>query len=122
MIRFFILATGILGTSLGFAQSTPSVGVFLDFDSVPGAASVEVMKKEVNSLLKGVSVNWRMLRENHGDEPFAGLVVLRFHGKCKVDPWPQQTAQPGTRTLGETRVVNGHVLPFTEVQCDQVKQ
>src|SRR5436309_9409412 len=91
MIRFFILAAGFLGVPLAFTQSVPAVGVFLDFDSVPGAASVEVMKKEVDSLLKGVSLNWRMLKENHGDELFSGLVVLKFKGTCKVESWAQQS-------------------------------
>ena len=123
MIRFFILAAGILGVSLAFAQTQPAVGVFLDFDSVPGTASVEAMKKEVDSLLKGVSLNWRLLSDNHGDEPFSGLVVLRFKGKCKAEPWGQQSApEAGSRTLGATRVVNGQVLPFSEVQCDEVRR
>jgi hypothetical protein len=120
MIRVFILAAGCLGLSLASAQSVPAVGVFLDFDSVPGASSVEVMKKEVNSLLKGVDLNWRLLADNHGDERFAGLVVFRFKGKCKVEPWGQPEAESGTHTLGATRVVNGRVLPFSEVQCDEV--
>src|SRR5215469_740143 len=98
MLRVFILAAGFVALPFAFAQSVPSVGVFLDFDSIPGEASVEVMKKEVSSLLKGVSLNWRLLSENHGNEPFAGLVVLRFKGKCKVEPWAQQEPGPGTRT------------------------
>src|SRR5690242_5748645 len=123
MIRFFILAAGFLGVPLAFSQSVPAVGVFLDFDSAPGAASVEVMKKEVDSLLKGVTLNWRMLKESHGDEPFSGLVVLRFKGRCKVEPWGQQsTPEGGTRTLGTTQVVNGRVTPFSEVRCDEVRR
>jgi hypothetical protein len=121
MIRFFILAAGFITVPFAFAQSQPAVGVFLDFDSVPGAASVEVMKHEVDSLLKGISLNWRMLSENQGNEPFAGLVVLRFKGKCKVEPWVQPS--PGeTRTLGATQVVNGRVLPYSEVECDEVRR
>jgi hypothetical protein len=122
MLRVFIFAAGFLAVPLGFAQSIPSVGVFLDFDSVPGAASVDVMKKEVNSLLKGISLNWRLVSENHGDEPFNGLVVLRFHGKCKVESWAQPGPGTGTRTLGTTSVVNGRVLPYSEVECDEVRR
>jgi hypothetical protein len=95
----------------------------LDFDSVPGAAAVEVMKKEVDSLLKGVSLNWRMVKENHGDEPFSGLVVLKFKGRCKAEPWAQQpNPSGGSWTMGTTRVVNGQVLPFSEVRCDEVRR
>jgi len=121
MIRFSIFAAAIFASPLLSAQSIPSVGVFLDFDSAPGAASVEVMKKEVDKLLKGVSLNWRLVSENHGNEPFAGLVVVKFKGQCKVEPWPQTAPAPGTRTLGATKVANGTVLPFSEVQCDEVR-
>jgi hypothetical protein len=122
MIRFFIVFTGIFVGPYCLAQSVPAVGVFLDFDSVPGTTSVDVMKKEVDSLLKGVKLNWRLLSENHGNEPFAGLVVLRFKGSCKVEPWGQEEPEPGSRRLGATKVVNGRVIPFSEVQCDQIRK
>jgi hypothetical protein len=123
MIRFSIFTAAILAVPSAFAQSVPSVGVFLDFDSVPGTASVEVMKKEVNTLLKGISLKWRMLNENHGNELFAGLVVFKFKGSCKVEAWDQQsTPAPGSRTVGETKVVNGNVMPFSEVECDEVRR
>jgi hypothetical protein len=109
------------------SKNIPSVGVFLDFDSVPGAVPVDVMKKEVDKILKpsGVALDWRMASENHGDEVFSGLVVLKFKGKCKLEGWSDTPAglSPGEeRTLGTTKVVNGHVLPFTEVRCDEVKR
>ena len=72
-------------------------------------------------------MDWRVAGDNHGDESFAGLVVLKFKGKCKVENWAQpgesSTFAPGeTQTLGSTQVANGHVLPFSEVKCDAVKQ
>ena len=112
--------------SLAFtaAAQTPTVGVFLDFDSVPGKVPVAVMKKEVAALLKdsGVSLDWRMVGENTGAESFDGLVVLKFQGKCRVEAWPENDRVTGTRALGETLVADGHVLPFTEVRCDAVRQ
>jgi hypothetical protein len=134
MPRVFMLAAGAAFTALlGFAQNppaprnVPSVGVFLDFDSVPGSVPMEVMKTEVDKILKpsGVALNWRMTSENHGDEAFAGLVVLKFKGKCKLEGWGDSISSllPGEeRTLGATKVVNGRVLPFTEVRCDEVKR
>ena len=109
------------------SKNIPSVGVFLDFDSVPGQVPVDAMKKEVDKILKpsGVALDWRMASENHGDEVFAGLVVLKFKGKCKLEGWGDTPPGflPGEEyTLGATKVVNGHVLPFTEVRCDEVKR
>jgi hypothetical protein len=135
MARVFILAAGaaftvLLGQAQDPAASTgrPSVGVYLDFDSAPGAVAVETMKKEVDEILRpsGVSLGWRLARENHGDEAFAGLVVLKFKGKCRIETWanpePNLARLGETDILGATKVVNGRVTPFSEVQCDQVRQ
>ena len=130
-----LAAWAAISISLAFAENPaapkgkPSVGVYLDFDSVPGDVPVEVMKREVDKILKpaGVALDWRLVKENHGDEAFAGLVVLKFRGKCKLEGWNSQEPDlhrlgDETQTLGATKVDNGRVLPFTEVRCDQVKK
>ena len=134
MVRVFWLAAGAALTAiLSFGQNPPvsnnipSVGVFLDFDSVPGQLPVVEMKKEVDKILKpsGVALDWRMASENHGNEVFSGLVVLKFKGKCKLEGWTDTPAglSPGEEhTLGTTKVVDGKVMPFTEVRCDEVKR
>ena len=108
---------------LASAAWSQNIGVFLQFDSVPSRAAVEVMKREVDALLRpaGVSVNWRMAAENRGNESFPNLVLLNFQGKCRADAW-SGAARGAAATLGATRVANGRVLPFTEVRCDAVKQ
>jgi hypothetical protein len=113
-----------LGLAFPALSQVPTVGVFLDFDSVPGNVPVAVMKKEVAALLKssGVSLDWRMVGENTGAESFDGLVVLKFHGKCRVEAWQDGETTSATRALGETLVEDGHVLPFSEVKCDAVRQ
>jgi hypothetical protein len=100
-----------------------TVGVFLDFDNVPGKAPIEAMKKEVDALLKssGVSLDWRMAGENRGKESFDGLVVLKFRGLCRAEA-SQPDSAPQTQALGTTLVDQGRVLPFSEVQCDAVRQ
>jgi hypothetical protein len=136
MVRVFVLvAWAAVSVSPAFAEDPdvpkgkPSVGVYLDFDSVPGVVPLEIMKREVDKILKpsGVALDWRLTRENHGDEAFAGLVVLRFRGKCKIETWTSAESDlprlgDDTQTLGTTKVANGHVLPFSEVRCDQVKK
>ncbi|PWU02358.1 MAG: hypothetical protein C5B51_20920 [Terriglobia bacterium] len=108
--------------------ASPSVAIFMDFDDKPGDASLAVMKKEADALLKpsGVTLDWRLSRANGGNETFSDLVVVKFKGRCRVEAW----SQPGTDfgTLGETlslastSVKEGHVLPFTEVECDQIRK
>ncbi|HLH17283.1 MAG TPA: hypothetical protein VKX45_08685 [Bryobacteraceae bacterium] len=115
------------GVKTPTSRKTPSVGVFLDFDTAPGTVPMEMMKKEVDKILKpaGVALDWRLASENRGDQAFSGLVVLKFKGKCRIESWGETGSepQPGeAMTLGATKVVNGRVLPFTEVECDQVKR
>ncbi|HLI82900.1 MAG TPA: hypothetical protein VKV17_03230 [Bryobacteraceae bacterium] len=105
----------------------PAVAVFMDFDSKPGDVSVAAMQHEVEVLLgpSGIDLNWRMLDGSHATKPSQGLVVVRFHGHCKVEAWPQpgeEHAAAGTHTLGFTHVSGGHVSPFSEIECDQIRQ
>jgi hypothetical protein len=106
----------------------PSVGVFMIFESVPGTASVDLMKTEVNQLLQpaGLALDWRLASENRGDQPFAGLVVLKFKGSCKAEGLPLPYSDFGTigetHELGTTTVADGRVMPYAEVRCDQIRK
>jgi hypothetical protein len=99
----------------------------MDFESVPGPTAMAAMEQEVNELLKpsGIALDWRLAKENRGDHPFASLVVLRFKGTCKAEQLPAGVGDFGslgeTHALASTRVAGGRVLPFSEVECDQVR-
>lgn len=132
MVRFLTLvavcvaaAVCVRAAKSATGQAAPTIGVFMDFEAIPTATAMDAMKKEVNHIMKpmGLNVNWRWLKDNHGTETFASLVVVRFKGKCRLDPWPAE--QPpfggGVVTLGSTLVArDGRVLPYSEVECDQV--
>ena len=117
-----------LGQTRADKHSTGSVGVFMDFDSKPGNASLEVMEREVEGLLKasGVTLDWRQVKQNDGTEAFSGLVMLKFRGRCRVEPVQalrgSDSPSGGMHTLGSTLVENGRVLPFSQVECDQVRK
>jgi hypothetical protein len=102
--------------------------VYLEFDARPGTASLEIMESEARKLIEpsGVSLDWRLLRDNRGDETFNRLVVLRFKGSCQADSAPSAGSDFGTlgevRSLASTRVVDGDVTPYGEVECDEVRQ
>jgi len=121
------VGTILLLPLLSSAQPT-AVGVFMQFDSTPTPVSLEVMKTEVDHLLKasGIAIDWRLVKENHGDESFSRVVFLKFKGTCKAEgaaPPPNDFGTLGeTHSLGSTRVQNGRVLPYSEVECDQVRK
>jgi hypothetical protein len=90
---------------------------------------VEIMESEVEDLLKpsGLSLAWRLAAENRGSETFAGLVVLKFKGRRKADAWPQLPVSDfgssgEVREIALTRVSEGRLLPYTEVECDEVRR
>ena len=106
----------------------PAVGVFMIFDSTPGTNAVDLMKSEVDQLLQpaGLALDWRLASENHGNQPFDGLVVIQFKGSCKAESGPLAANDFGTagesHILGSTTVTNGRVMPYGEVQCDQIRK
>jgi len=123
MLWLMMLAASIAGQVP--APQNPAIGVFIDFDAVPSARSVEVMKSEAAKIMNsaGYKLNWRALKENEGHEAFSHVVVVKFHGKCRLE-YPAlsdaETNEPVT--LASTLVRDGQVLPFSDVQCDQVRK
>jgi len=109
------------------AGNARPVGVYLSFESVPTAASIEVMKRAVESLLEpaGVNLAWRLTSENSGDESFAQLAVIRFRGTCRSSA-PQPPSLFGSlgevNELASTAASRGHVLPYTNVACDEIRK
>jgi hypothetical protein len=106
---------------------SPHIGVYLDFDHVPESVPLEVMKRAAEGLLKpsGITLAWRLTSENRGTESFSGLAVLEFKGRCGIDP-PLAASDFGTLgeidTLALAAISHGAVLPYAEIECDQVRK
>lgn len=126
MTRFVILAAVSAACSVALFAEPRSVGVYMSFEGKAGVISVDAMKREAARIMQptGVALDWRLLEENRGEESFSNLIVLRFRGKCQADAWassdPEGVDTPAT--LGWTNVAEGRVLPFGEVECDQVRK
>ena len=105
----------------------PVIGVYMDFDHAPETVAVEGMKRAVEFLLKpsGVRLAWRLTKEDHGSEAFSDLAVLKFQGSCRAEA-ARAASDFGTLgetiTLAHTDVSRGRVLPYTQVECDQVRK
>jgi hypothetical protein len=100
----------------------------MDFDAAPANTAVDAMQREVDHIMRpaGLRVNWRHLGENRGTEAFNGVVVVKFKGKCQVEPWRGEASEPELTNekvvLGTSLVAGGEVMPFSEVECDQVRK
>jgi hypothetical protein len=89
------------------------------------------MQSELTRILAPAELNvtWRAI-DNHvtDNESFPEIVVLHFRGTClfaqdvpKGAPAPRSPIPAGL-TLADTDLVDGHVLPFGEVQCDELRR
>ncbi len=77
------------------------------------------MERETQAIFEqaGVHLNWRLRSEVEG-EALQNLVVVRFNGRCIFEPLPYLYDERGP--LAYTHTVDGAVLPFSEVACDNV--
>lgn len=121
MLRLPVL--GVLLTLLARVLLAASpIGVYLDFDEPPSSTAVEAMQKEASAKLApvGIQVAWRLVSENQGNEPFARLVVVKLTGGCACSGFLPRARE--ILVLGTTAVVDGRVLPYSQVRCDAVRR
>jgi hypothetical protein len=121
MLRLPVLG-GLLTLLVQVLSAGSPVGVYLEFDESASKSTIEAMRKEASGALQrvGIQIAWRLVSENQGNEPFEHLVVVKLSGQCACGH-----ILPATREiliLGTTSVVDGHVLPYSEVRCDSVRR
>ena len=101
------------------AARATDVTVVLDFDGPHSDRSVEQMKRETEGILRdaGLRLEWRT-RGGLGRGSYENLVVVRFKGRCILEPVPMLYDERGPFAF--TYNSDGAVLPFSEVECDHV--
>jgi hypothetical protein len=107
-----------------FAQSSSTVGIFLDFEVRPAPEVVASMQREITELIRPSGLNPLFLYAKTSQEWYKELVVVTFKGKCSVDRWRSEEQTPSRKpvALATTLVDNGRVLPFSKVRCDQLRR
>ena len=102
------------------------IAVFMDFQSQPSAAAVAQMKREISAIMKpsGLAFDWRMINDRRLGDSFHDLLVLSFKGRCQAEgPTYDELGPIGDRqVLASTRISDGHVLPFSDVECDTIRR
>jgi hypothetical protein len=93
--------------------------VVLDFRGPHTAESLAEMKRETEHLMRpaGLKLDWRT-REEAETATFDNLVVVRFKGKCVLEPVGYLYDERGP--LAFTYSTSGDVQPYGEVSCDRV--
>jgi hypothetical protein len=124
-----ILPLAWLGlTFAGYAQGPPKLGLFLRFDAKPSPTFVRSMEAELQLILSPSKLHfhWFMPNQTSGPEIWLGKVMLRFHGTCAAfrrDPgFDGDRIDPDERiSLAHTMVSLGAIQPYTEMNCDSLR-
>jgi hypothetical protein len=95
------------------------VTVVTDFDGPHSDRSLQQMKRETEEIFKaaGVHLDWRG-RDEVAGRSFENLVLVRFKGKCILDPATALYDERGPFAF--TYNSDGDVFPFSEVECDRL--
>jgi hypothetical protein len=117
------LSTALLSVAMAStaAAAVPpsTLTIVLDFKGPHSDRSVAEMKREFENVMKdtGLTFGW-WLRGDPEPESVSHLVLVKFKGKCLLEPVGYLYDERGP--LGVTYTLDGAVQPFAEVACDQV--
>src|SRR5215831_3317404 len=102
-----------------WSAAATDVTVVVDFNGPYSDRSVEEMKREAAGIMKdsGLHLEWKS-RDGVGVTSYPNLVLVRFKGRCVLEPEPMLYDERGPFAF--TYSSDGNVLPFTEVACDHV--
>jgi hypothetical protein len=84
---------------------------------------LEALQEEVDVVMApmGTEFEWRSLKSVSGGEVSAQLAVVKFLGRCDAAGASIPRAmKPGA--LGWTHVSDGTILPFSDIDCDGIRQ
>lgn len=127
----FALSAGLLlagaGAGLMARHDVPvplvTVTVLVQFDESHSAPVYDAMRMEVDQIYLGTVVNleWRLYQKGEQTPVMIRAVVAHMRGSClATGPFDMQMADRAN-TLGLTHAVDGRLLPFVEVLCDNVR-
>lgn len=122
-----VLISALLAQALFGANPAPMVSrtatltIIARFDQGYSRITFQQMQRELDRIMlpARLQVEWRIFDAQTGDSVYTNLVFAHFRGKCATDVnW--QTGERGW--LGLTHISDGTILPFSDVDCDEIRQ
>lgn len=117
----FQLVLALLAASNAWAFEAP-LTLVVDYETPIPDASLREMQREFDKLIQGskLRVEWKLKSDFKTGDSVNDLAVIKFRGRCEMQPMPVVLDERGP--LAFTHTVNGEILPFTEVLCDNVRE
>jgi|SRR5579871_1708281 len=124
-----LLAT-MFGVSLASAagdgllsQPTNSLTLFLRLDHPLPSITLTTMQNEVTSAFSTAYVELHFELPNQALGVYGRSAVVRFRGECNSAAPVRRSSTGGARQeLAVTHVADGNILPFSDIDCDAVRQ
>ncbi len=118
----FCLLLGVIPGWGEDRQSTVPVVLYTKFQMDPPERVFSALKAELDDIMApvGMHFEWRSLANVQGSEVAVELVVVTFKGRCDAGGIIARSSNPGA--LGWTHVSDGVILPFSDVDCDRIRQ
>jgi hypothetical protein len=95
--------------------------LYTTFTQPAPLAVMHALQDEVESIMGplGRHFVWRSISGVQGNEVSSELAVLTFKGRCDVAGIMPREKNPGA--LGWTHVSDGAILPFSDIDCDRLR-
>jgi hypothetical protein len=95
--------------------------LYTTFKQPPPVAVMHAMHDEVEAIMGplGRHFVWRSIAGVQGNEVSSELAVLTFKGHCDTAGIVPREKHPGA--LGWTHVSDGAILPFSDIDCDHIR-
>lgn len=107
------------------AEPDPEIGILLRFDAPPGSAFISTMERELARIMAEADLRlyWMAPEQSNGRKDFARAMVFTFHGACRAIPSPPKVARESeTVDLADTAVDGDTILPYSEMNCDRLRE
>ena len=119
----FLLAlwAGAVFAYEGLPGLSAPLTVVLDTEQPLPAQTMAAMRHEMDRLVGGsrVRIEWKMRGDVKTGESHSDLVLVKFHGDCRMESGPVLFDERGPMAF--TYSSDGDILPFSEVSCERVR-
>lgn len=124
MKRLLTVLTLAVFPVLGQQPGAPlaPIALYTQFQNPPTGEVLDALQDEVESIMStaGLRFEWRSLAAVRGDEVSVELAVINFQGRCDLDGMQAKGSHHGP--LGWTHVSDGEILPFSDIDCNGIRQ
>ncbi|HLH02596.1 MAG TPA: hypothetical protein VKX25_07490 [Bryobacteraceae bacterium] len=119
-----------LGTAEEAHDTRPNLTVLLRYEHPYSAPSFSALERQLRSLLAeaGLQVEVRERKDANAREEYTDVVVFNMKGHCTMaarpapNPLPVGALSDERGPLAMAYSADGNILPFGEVECDQVRE